>query len=289
MKYTILCVALAVMASLLVFRQIQNLSPEKTLFKSVSSYQSIVTKPHAWWLDTGLDAIQDGPKNKEALERIDHILAVLKDYKDVNDTTQRLYSVICRSAWGVVVDTKTAHSGRKAIVIKEGKAPLLVFVPRDYGEQKDMARELLSYHTGYQSVYIVAFEMPPVFLAATLYHEVGHSQQGILLYDKNHLPIVEVPMHKLSLEILSAKIPEYQERLRLIASRPHESVEEAIASLSFEDLWYLDSVVLGDVARYGHLVPYMTTNHMLGVGFIRAKGKFETESHIYNWLRKVFG
>jgi hypothetical protein len=287
MKYTIICVALAVMAGSLVFRQIQNLSPEKTLLKSVSSYQSIVTKPHAWWLDTGVDAL-NGPKNREALERIDHILAVLKDYKDVNDTTQRLYPIICRSAWGVVVDTKTTHSGRKTVVIKEGKAPLLVFVARDYGQQKDMIQELLCYRTDYHSVYIGAFEMPPVFLAATLYHEVGHSQQGILLYDKKDLPTVEVPMHKLSLEIFCAEAPEYQERLKMIASRPHESVEEAIASISFQDLWYLDSVVLGDVARYGHLVPYMTTNHMLGVGFIRARGKFETESQVYNWLRKVF-
>ena len=288
MKYALVCFALAFVAGLLEFRRMQNLSPEKTLLKSVSSYQSIVTKPHAWWLDTGVDAL-NGPKNREALERIDHILGVLKDYKDVNDTTRKLFSVMSQSAWAVVIDTKTVNTGRRSIIIKEGKAPLLVFVPRDYGEQKDMAQELLCYRTDYHSVYIGAFEMPPVFLAATLYHEVGHSQQGILLYDKKNLPTVEVPMHKLSLEIFCAEVPEYQERLKMIASRPHESVEEAIASISFQDLWYLDSVVLGDVARYGHLVPYMTTNHMLGVGFIRARGKFETESEIYNWLRKVFG
>ena len=87
MKYALVCFALAFVAGLLEFRRMQNLSPEKTLLKSVSSYQSIVTKPHAWWLDTGVDAL-NGPKNREAPERIDHILGALRDYKDVNKDRQ---------------------------------------------------------------------------------------------------------------------------------------------------------------------------------------------------------
>lgn len=286
MKYLILSLLFSLVAIFLGLSQINGFSPEKTLFRNVHSYRSVFAKPPVWWLETGSDI---NIQREKILLRIDSMIEILKEYRDLNDTTRKAFSHVEKAAWGVVVDKKITYPGCQTMIVKNGAHPAIIFIARDYGEQKEMAQRLLCYRVDYNAIFIGAIEMPPLFLAATLYHEVGHSQQGILLYDKKDLPIVEIPMHKLSLDIICAKVPKYRERIKLIASRSNHGLEEVVASISFEDMRYLDSLVLGDVSVYGHLVPYTITNNILGVGFeYLGDNEYEREARLYNWLLRLF-
>ena len=267
-------------------------SLEQRVKRKTDAYTSSHALRGAWWLDSGSRLTED--QRFLIFRRINETLDTMVKYKDLNDWTRRIFPYSQEAAWSVTTNLDTLRDRLETLIIKSGKGFTILFEAADYGTWvESQSKDTLRFRPEVSTVCIPCRKIPPVLLAAMMYHECGHALQ-VILDGKSYEggPSVEVPMHTLSIAILETGVPGFKAKIDEIVSRgTYADFREAIASIEEIDWYDIDRLVLsGYDSSYGSSSPEVVFAASLAVGleYTRRHGDDEKQKEkVYDWLESV--
>jgi len=228
-------------------------------------FQNSTNAEQIWWLVNTTRNFNE-EEIKQLNESVDAIMACMPQFKDLNETTKRIYGMMTNVSCAVYQGTISNNWTFQAI--RAGGPPLVMFIP------SSLSAEPIHEHGKVGVLFTSAKDKGIVFvpglngsrtaLAALYYHEFSHLLQQIDIDPS----LAEAESHQLSIAISIHGKPEYRKKIQEIVRRGEfKSFKAALGSITVQDLKEMDDILMPAEVSSRRMSLWLQTQHVLAVGF----------------------
>ena len=226
---------------------------------------AISNATRAWWFVDTLTNMGDTDIS-EFNQRVDVIMSCMPDFKDLNETTKKVYTMMTNSSWAVY-QGMTNH-GWLFQTFRGGGPPVVIIIPEKLNGKALCVDEIygpsFACFKEKKVVFMPGINGSKTLLAALYYDEFSHLLQSTNM-DKD---LAEAESHTLSIQVIVYSKPEYAKKIQeIVGRRKFSSFEEALASVTVEDLQDMDNIIIKAGYSNKYLSLVMMFQHLLAVGF----------------------
>lgn len=260
--------------------------PEIKINNTARDYQASIPTGENWWIQSNTGWTTE--ERRVLSDRVDSIKRILADYQNTNEQTKQIWEQASKSLWAVLAkDQKNFKfiQGGEFFGFDQGKPSVIMLLPADtVDDYFRKAKTVYAFDPNYNIVILPAREEPRTLLAATFYHEYGHSLQFNLEKKTVSGAEAEVPMHEIGISIVEHDCPRYKLKINEIIRRSRfENYKYAMAAITSADYKELDTLMLGQ--KYDrNQASTSATLHLLAVGFAFVEMYGGSKKEVYDFL-----